>query len=79
MSGFMNIGNTCYMNSILQSLIHTQNLTNFIISGKYNEDINHNKIETKLLNQYVNILREYSNLKVIIPSNFKNIISIFKQ
>ena len=36
--GLENIGNSCFMNSALQCLIHTEELSNFILSGKFEEN-----------------------------------------
>ena len=35
-----NLGNTCYMNSILQCVSHTLPLSQYFESGRYQEDVN---------------------------------------
>ena len=39
-TGLENIGNTCYMNAVLQVLAHTEVLRNYFVSDLFHEDLN---------------------------------------
>ena len=43
LTGLKNLGNSCYLNTILQCLSNTVELTYYFISGVYNNDINTNQ------------------------------------
>ena len=34
-AGLMNCGNTCFLNAVMQCLIHTPPLTNYLLSGDH--------------------------------------------
>jgi len=40
LTGLKNLGNTCYMNSIIQCLSHTLSLKDFLLDGSYEKQIN---------------------------------------
>lgn len=56
--GLLNLGNKCYLNSILQCLSNTLSLTDYILSSKYKQDFDntHHKNEHYFLHSYVTLI-----------------------
>lgn len=65
--GLMNLGNTCYMNSILQILAHIPNFTNYFRSL----DVNSINKDKKLLIELIYVLKDLNEQKESFsPDNF---------
>lgn len=56
--GLLNMGNKCYLNSILQCLSNSLKLTDYILSAKYKEDLDtkHHRNEHYFLNSYATFI-----------------------
>jgi len=69
--GLSNLGNTCFMNSIIQCLNGCRNFQKFFLSDSYKNDINTNKPEHNLVEQWAILSKGlYNKNCVITPSSF---------
>jgi len=82
LAGLTNLGNTCFMNSALQCLSNTVQLTNYFLSNEYLGDLNKtNPLGMKglLAEHYGMMLKQIwsGKYKVVAPSRFKQVVGKF--
>jgi ubiquitin C-terminal hydrolase len=72
--GLQSIGNTCYMNSILQSISHPKDFVEYFISGKYADSLVSNKEKLSII--FGSLLKGLwsDNFKFIPPLKMKQVI-----
>lgn len=79
--GFSNMGNTCYLNSVLQLLVNVKIFTVYIITDQYKKDVNNKRVKEQLfLESWVELLKSVMEEDedsgcAVRPTRFKRVLS----
>ncbi|KAJ8414481.1 hypothetical protein AAFF_G00036830 [Aldrovandia affinis] len=72
--GLRNLGNTCFMNSIIQCLSNTQDLRDYCLHNSHRRDLNNNSRNSALMEEFAKLIQALwtsTGSEVVSPSEFK--------
>ncbi|XP_065569068.1 ubiquitin carboxyl-terminal hydrolase 2-like [Artemia franciscana] len=79
--GMRNLGNTCYMNSALQCLLHLEDLRDYFLENYFRSDVNSNTMtQGNFAEGFADLFQSVwsGNLNCIVPTNFKKLVNAYR-